>query len=95
MEAGLAHQFADLVEEKRKTNEVKSALNLQDKTDLTFLLTLLLWKNILEIMKSSSHLLQAKSNSIVVQQHPRDNELIKSPSTSKEQLSCSGTTSLR
>ena len=43
----LTRLFADLVEENRKTNEVKSALNVQD---ITYLLTLLWCNNIFEIM---------------------------------------------
>ena len=46
-------------------------------------------------MNSSGRLLQAKNNSLVVQQHPRDNELIKSPSTCKEKLAGGLITSLR
>ena len=58
--------------------------------------TILLCLNIvLEIMNSSWRLLHAKNNCLAVQQHLWDKELISSPSTCKEQLSCSATTSLR
>ena len=55
----VSEYLTDLVEENRVTIEVKNALSLQDKMDGTFLLTLLWWNNILEIMNASSYLLQA------------------------------------